>query len=93
MTLKAGKPNPLNYFNLRRVEFAPPHFVYTKINRYSPTIVSNIDEWVKANLNNRYYIGQGLALDYTNSFVYVTEVGFEVEKELSFFKIACPFQN
>jgi hypothetical protein len=90
MALKTGKPNALNYFNLRRVEFACPHFKYTIIDRYNPSLVKSVDLWIKKNLNNRYYIGQGIALDNTNTIVYVTRIGFESEKELSFFTIACP---
>lgn len=91
MALKNGKPNPLNYFNLRRVGFAAPHFKYTTIEKYSPTLLKSLDSWIKHNLNSRYYIGQGLALDHTNSIVYTTQIGFESEKELSFFTIACPY--
>jgi hypothetical protein len=90
MSLKNGKPNPLNYFNLRRVEFACPHFKYTYIEKYNPSLVRSVDSWIKKNLNNRYYVGQGIALDNTNTIVYVTRIGFESEKELSFFTIACP---
>jgi len=91
MSLKNGKPNPLNYFNLRRVEFACPHFKYTSIEKYNPTLVRSVDSWIKKNLNNRYYVGQGISLDNTNTIVYVTRIGFESEKELSFFTIACPY--
>lgn len=90
MALKNGKPNPLNYFNLRRVEIACPHFKYTTIDKYNPTLVKNIDTWIRHNLNNRYYVGQSIDLDNTNTIVYVTRIGFESEKELSFFTIACP---
>lgn len=90
MALKNGKPNPLNYFNLRRVEFAAPHFKYTSIEKYSPNLLKQLDSWIKQNLNSRYYIGHDLALDHTNTIVYVTRIGFESEKELSFFTIACP---
>ena len=91
MALKNGKPNPLNYFDLRRVDFPSPHFKYTTIDRYTPSLAKNISSWIRHNLNNRYYIGQDIALDSSNSFVYVTKVGFESEKELSFFTIACPY--
>lgn len=91
MSLKNGKPNSLNYFNLRRVEFACPHFKYTTLDKYNPSNIKQIDAWIKKNLNNRYYIGQGIALDNTNTIVYTTRIGFESEKELSFFTIACPF--
>jgi hypothetical protein len=90
MALKNGKPNALNYFDLRRVEFAAPHFKYTNLEKYSPMLAKNIDAWIRSNLNHRYYIGQGIGLDSTNTIVYTTRVGFESEKELSFFKIACP---
>ena len=91
MSLKNGKPNSLNYFNLRRVEFACPHFKYTTLDKYNPSNIKQLDAWIKKNLNNRYYIGQGIALDNTNTIVYTTRIGFESEKELSFFTIACPF--
>jgi hypothetical protein len=90
MALKNGKPNPLNYFGLRRVDFAAPHFKYTIVERYTPTMHRQLDTWIKQNLNNRYYIGQSLGLDSTNTIVYNTRIGFESEKELSFFTIACP---
>jgi hypothetical protein len=90
MALKTGKPNALNYFGLRRVEFACPHFKYTSLDKYNPTLIKSIDSWIRKNLNNRYYIGQGITLDNTNTIVYITRIGFESEKELSFFTIACP---
>ena len=93
MALKNGKPNPLNFFNLRRVKFASPHFKYTTIDHYNPRTIRQFDDWIAKNLNNRYYIGQGITLDHNNSIVYVTRIGFESEKELSFFTIACPLLN
>jgi hypothetical protein len=90
MSLKNGKPNALNYFGLRRVEFAAPHFKYTTLDKYSPQLVKIVDQWIKQTLNNRYYLGQGITLDNTNSIVYNTVIGFENERELSFFIIACP---
>lgn len=90
MSLKNGKPNPLNYFNLRKVDFACPHFKYTSIDKNNTNFVQDLDNWVKNNLNNRYYIGQNIVLDSTNTIVYNTIVGFESEKELSFFNLACP---
>lgn len=91
MALKNGKPNPLNYFNLRRVDVVCPHFKYTSVDKYTPTLVKSINQWILFNLNSRYYIGQGITLDNTNTIVYNTRIGFESEKELSFFTIACPY--
>lgn len=90
MALKNGKPNPLNYFKMRRVDFASPHFKYTTIEKYNPIFLKNLDEWIRSNLNNRYYLGQGIALDHNNTIIFTTRIGFESEKDLSFFTIACP---
>ena len=90
MALKNGKPNPLNYFDMRRVKFAAPHFKYTTIDKYNPNLIKQIDGWIRHNLNNRYYIGQSISLDSSNTIIYSTKIGFEAEKELSFFTIACP---
>ena len=93
MALKNGKPNPLNYFNMRRVSFACPHFKYFTINRFNPELIRSVDIWISKNLNNRYYIDKGISLDSSNSIVYNITIGFESEKELSFFTIACPNIN
>lgn len=91
MALKSGKPNPLNFFDMRRVRFAAPHFEYTSIDNYNPALIQNLNAWIKTNLNNRYYIGQDIGLDHNNTIIYTTKIGFESEKELSFFTIACPY--
>lgn len=91
MAIKNGKPNPLNYFDLRRVEFASPHFKYITLDRYNPSTIRNINAWIFENLNNRYYIGQHISVDNNNTIVYTTKIGFESEKDLSFFTIACPY--
>ena len=91
MAIKNGKPNPLDYFDLRRVEFACPHFKYITVNSYNPPQVRLLNSWIKQNLNSRYYIGQSISLNTDNTFIYVTQIGFESEKDISFFTIACPY--
>jgi len=93
MAIKNGKPNPLNYFDLRKVRFASPHFKYIILDKFNPTYFSSLEDWINKNLNNRYYIGQSLMLDNKNTIIYCTKIGFESEKELSFFTIACPLLN
>jgi hypothetical protein len=89
MALKNGKPNVLNALDLRKVNFPAHHFHYTLLSKYTPTFHKTVDTWIYSNLNSRYYIGQAVDL-VDNTIVYVTKVGFEQEKELSFFKLACP---
>jgi hypothetical protein len=55
-----------------------------------PRQVNNITEWIEDNLTGRFYIGQGIILDNTNTIVYNTRIGFESESELTFFILACP---
>lgn len=92
MAIKNGTPNPLNILEIRKANFPARHFFYTKINRYNPSLLRSIDDWIYNNLNGRYYIGQGIDLS-DNTIVYITKIGFETEKELSFFRLACPFLN
>lgn len=91
MSLKTGKVNIYNVLALRRIKHPPQHFFYTQIDKYHPAIVKNINKWIHINLNNRYYIGQSLDL-VDNQLQYITKIGFELEKELSYFKIACPLE-
>jgi hypothetical protein len=90
MALKNGKVNKLNTLGLRKVTFPAHHFFYTKIGKYSPSYHKQLDDWIYNHLNSRYYVGQSLDL-VDNTIVYVTKIGFEQEKELSFFKLACPY--
>ena len=89
MALKNGKVNALNALGLRKVAFPAHHFHYTLLPKYTPTYHKSIDSWIYNNLNSRYYVGQSVDL-VDNVIVYVTKIGFEAEKELSFFKLACP---
>lgn len=93
MALKNGKPNPLNYFNMRKVNYACPHFKYFTINKYRRELIASIDIWITKNLNSRYYIDKGISLGSNNEIIYNITIGFESEKELSFFTIACPDLN
>jgi len=88
MALKNGKPNPLNLLGLRRVQFPAHHFHYTMLGYKLPDKTQSINDWIYHNLNGRYYLGTKLSLDDTNSIRYATNLGFEEEKELSFFLLS-----
>jgi hypothetical protein len=85
MALKNGKPNPLNLLGLRRVDFPARHFYYTTLD---PNKIQLINDWIFNNLNGIYYLGRKLILDHTNSIQYALTLGFEEEKELSFFLLS-----
>jgi len=81
------KVNPLNIFDIRRVQFPAHHFFYT--DEVSTTNLKKIDDWIYRHLKGRYFTGDGIVL-HNNTIEYIHKIGFEVEKELSFFKLACP---
>jgi hypothetical protein len=89
MALKNGKVNALNALDLRKVSFPAHHFHYTLLDKFNPSYLKQIDSWIYHNLNSRYYVGQAVDI-VDNTIVFVTKIGFEQEKELSFFKLACP---
>lgn len=86
--MKEIKVNPLNVLGLRQVKFPAVHFHYTS--QISTSNSMKLNEWIYTHLKGRYFIGPGLALN-NNTIEYVIKIGFEVEKELSFFKLACPY--
>jgi hypothetical protein len=87
--IKKNKLNVLNALNARRVSFPALHFTFIKLKKYNVPYLLQLDNWIYENLNGRYYIGSYIDL-VDNSLVYITKIGFESEKEVSFFKIACP---
>ena len=88
MTLKNGKINTLNVLDLRKVSFPAHHFYFVTVPKFNPILLSQIDQWIYSNLNGRYYVGQGIDL-VNDSISFVIKIGFEQEKESSFFRLGC----
>ena len=87
--IKNKNPNPLNVFNIRKLKTAVPYFEYVNL-----PVTYNIEEalstWIDSNLRNRYYIGRKITLDSDNKFNQVITVGFEENRDMSYFMLACP---
>lgn len=85
--MKQPRINPLDIFEVRRVDFCPPYFETTIFPlRYN--VKEAISEWIEDNLSGRYYVGKTITSHKTmNSNV---KIGFENTKELSYFLLACP---
>jgi hypothetical protein len=79
MMLKNGTINPLNVYNLRKLDFCPPHFEKVYFNQISND--RNIIDWIFENLEGRFYID----VDLTNSEVGSMCVAFEIPSESSYF--------
>lgn len=83
------KINPYDVLQIRRVDFCPPHFATANFaRRYN--LEEAIDMWIQQNLKGRFFIGQNVELDDNNSYKNVYTIGFEEQKELSYFMLACP---
>mgnify|MGYP000323952169 CR=1 FL=1 len=85
------EPNPLNFFNVRKVNILPPHFeVVVQPMMYN--LEDSVGRWIKTHLKGRYYIGRSLSLGEKgiSNVTTTLRVGFEEPKELSYFTLACP---
>jgi len=87
--IKNKKPNPLEFFNLRKSEYLPPHFeVLSQPMIYN--IQDSMSNWIDEHLKGRYYVGKSIDIDSDNKIVSVIKIGFEDPKEASYFMLACP---
>ena len=87
--IKNKKPNPLNVFNIRKVKTAVPCFEYVNL-PISYNLEGALDNWINSNLRNRYYIGRKITLDNDNKLKQIITVGFEENRDMSYFMLACP---
>jgi hypothetical protein len=51
----------------------------------------NIVNWIKSRLKGRYYVTHAPALGDDDKVKISTFVGFEEQKELTYFMLACPY--
>ena len=87
--IKNKKPNPYEVFQVRKVKTAIPYFEYVNLpSQYN--MEDSLNKWIRSNLKNRYYIGRKVTLDSENKLQQVITVGFEENKEMSYFMLACP---
>jgi hypothetical protein len=86
--IKNREPNPLEFFNMRRMRLCPPHFEVTTTSMMY-NLEDSIDRWIKENLKGRYYVGKGIVA-HSSIKEPVIKIGFEEPKEASYFMLACP---
>lgn len=77
--------SPLSIIGKRRVDHLPPHFhVYSFEVDYFSNSDDSISNWIEYKLKGRYSItSKSQKKDYLM-------IGFEEEKELTYFMLACP---
>jgi len=86
---KLKEPNPLNFFDLRKLKVPPAHFEYIVL-PLTYNLEKSIVKWIEQHQKGRFYVGIADHLDQNNHFSRTLKVGFENHKELSYFTLACP---
>jgi len=74
----------------REVGVIHPHFAKTKVSD-SERFDYDIVNWIKSKLKGRYFISHTPSIDYEGKLRIGTFIGFEEEKELTYFMLACPY--
>ena len=80
--------NPLDVLKIRKLDQMPIHFVKTKLNEWHYT---EIESWIKYKLKGRYCLTRMPSITSSNSLKVETFIGFEEEKEMTYFMLACPY--
>jgi len=82
--------NPLDILKSRELSTMPPHFSKVKVGSYD-RVDPNLQNWINGKLTGRYSIFSYPTLDSEGKLSNSTYVGFENEKELTYFMLACPY--
>jgi hypothetical protein len=80
--------NPIDVLKQRKLKTLPPHFSKIKISDYE--IFEGVEEWVKTKLKGRYCLLKSPAIDQSGNLKSSIFLGFEDQKELTYFMLACP---
>ena len=80
--------NPLDVLRQRKLKIAAPHFSTLGIS--DSDIFDGIEDWVKIKLKGRYFIVRKPLIDKSGNLKSSYTIGFEDQKELTYFMLACP---
>ena len=84
------RPNPHNLLGTRKLPIIPEYFEKVNI-EYKYNTINAVDKWINSKLKGRYAICKGVNISATtNKIETVVQIGFENEKEASYFLLACP---
>lgn len=81
--------NPLEVLHKRTLTHLPPHFSKVKLNPNEAGF-NGLESWIRTKLKGRYCISQLPAIDKDGHLKTATFVGFEDQRELTYFMLACP---
>lgn len=89
--IKHGEVNPLDVFDLRQVNFCPPHF--EKIAFDIRTSEKVIRDWIFENCEGRFFLGDMVAPNETGAPVMHKVAAFERHSEATYFGLFLPTIN
>jgi hypothetical protein len=81
------KYNHLDFLNERQLNYMPAHFATTKLPEYC---VSETTSWIKSKLGGRFFVLRIPTISNNDKLITEFVVGFEDQKELTYFMLACP---
>jgi hypothetical protein len=81
---------PLDVLGKRKINFMPVHFVKTKISDVE-FIEDEIVNWIDTKLEGRYSMSCEPVIDSKGKIILAIYAGFENQKELTYFLLACPY--
>jgi len=87
MSLKRGIINPLNVFNLRKLNWMPRHFSKASIEYFVD--IKELEDWIEYNLDSRYFLKKSIFINDKNRISENLIIGVEDPKELTYLMIGC----
>jgi hypothetical protein len=81
--------NVLDIVGRRKVSYLPAHFTKISVGKY--LINTTIEDWIQNKLKGRYWMSDYPTVDSSGKLQTTLFVGFEDQKELTYFMLACPF--
>lgn len=80
--------NPIDVLKQRKLTTLPPHFSKTKISDFE--LFEGVEDWIQSKLKGRYCIVRSPGIDNNGNLKTSMILGFEEQKELTYFMLACP---
>jgi len=81
--------NPIDVLQQRKLTTLPPHFSKVKVSD-GELFDNGMENWIIAKLRNRFCIVRSPSVDADGQLKSASYVGFEDQKELTYFMLACP---
>ena len=81
--------NELDVLDIRKMSRIPPHF--SKVVVSSRSDLANIEKWIHNKCRGRYSVSSMPERDSDGRIKNFFFVGFEDEKEITYFMLACPY--